>query len=94
MFTVIQPLVIYSKAKRQVRGVPDTVNMQVTKLGVDIETGNKLSHLTWHQIKGVLKKPGMLVLIVEGGHGFILTDATLGDDKEAFYKDVTSSIKG
>ncbi len=94
IFTIIQPMVVYAKATRQVSNIPDEVEMHVTKLGMDIETGNKMSHLTWKQIKGIVKKPGMLVIIAEGGHGFILTDATLGDEKDAFYKDVMSYIKG
>jgi hypothetical protein len=92
LFTFIQPLLVYLKAKKQVKKIPDPIELSFNNQGVHIHSEKEASHLEWKSIKGITKKPGMLILIASSRHGFILTDDVLGAQKDEFYHYVLSKI--
>ncbi len=92
LFTLIQPFLVYLKAKKQVQKIPDQIELSFNDQGVHINSEKEASHLEWKSIKGITKKPGMLILIASSRHGFILTDDVLGAQKDEFLKYVQSKI--
>ncbi len=93
LFTVIQPLLVYLRAKRQLSSVSSKIKLKIDDLGVLVETNNQRSQMKWKTIKGISKKPTLIILYTSAKHGFILTNKVLGNQREAFYKDVLSKIR-
>ncbi len=93
LFTVIQPVVVYMRAKRQVRTVPSDMEIGFDDKGIHVKTKDQSSDLKWNRIKGVSKKPSMIVIFSTTKHGFILTNKMLGKQKEEFYDYVNSKIQ-
>lgn len=93
LFTIIQPAVVYKRGKRQVATVPDDMEIGFDDQGIHVKTEKQSSDLKWNTIKGVSKKPSMILIFSTDKHGFLLTNKMLGKEKEAFYDYVVSKIK-
>ncbi|MGH4052011.1 MAG: YcxB family protein [Clostridium sp.] len=93
LFTVIQPAVIYRRAKRQVGTVARDMEMNFDDNGIHVKTENQSSNLKWNTIKGLSKKPSMIVIFSTTKHGFVLTNKVLGKQKKAFYDYAVSKIQ-
>lgn len=93
LFTVIQPAVVYIRAKKQIAAVPQDMEIGFDDHGVHVKTQNQTSDLKWKTIKGISKKPSMVVIFSTTKHGFVLTNKVLGKQKEAFYNYVLSKIQ-
>ena len=92
IFIVIQPLVVYYRAKRQLKGFPKDMAIGFDDKGLHVKSSNQVSDIKWRDIKGLVKKPGMLVLLAAGRQGFILTDKTLGNEKAALLLYIESKL--
>ncbi|AOT69496.1 YcxB family protein [Geosporobacter ferrireducens] len=93
LFTVIQPAIVYMRAKRQVATIPQDMEIGFDDNGIHVKAGNQNSDLKWNTIKGVSKKPTMIVIFSTTKHGFVLTNKVLGKQKEAFYDYIVSKIQ-
>ncbi len=93
LFTVVQPLLVYLRAKKQLSALPTKITLEIDDHGVHVETNNQKSNLKWKTIRGISKKPTLIILYTSAKHGFILTNKVLGSKKEAFYNDVMSKIR-
>lgn len=93
LFTLIQPVVIYLRAKKQVGTAPRVVDIEFNDKAIHVKSNNQTSTLKWQSIKGILKKPTMLVVLSTGQEGFILTNKVLGKQKVPFYNYVMSNIE-
>lgn len=94
LFTVIQPLIVYFRAKRQAETIKEDTELGFDDDGVYIKSGSQDSELTWDKIKKVSKKPTMIIIFSNTTHGFVLTNQVLGGEKSEFYKFITSKVKG
>lgn len=92
LFTVIQPTVIYMRAKRQIATVTQDIEIGFDDKGIHVKTKNHNSDLKWNKIKGISKKPTMIIIFSTTKHGFILTNKVLGKQKAAFYDYVVSKV--
>lgn len=93
LFTVIQPLVIYHRAKKQLSGLNRSMEIGFDDHGVHVRSDKEKSSIKWRNIKGVAKQPTLVIVYSSATHGFILTNKVLGKDKEAFYRYVISKLK-
>ena len=93
LFTVIQPIVIYGRAKKQLSGTPKDMEIGFDDYGVHVRTENEQSTIKWKKIKGIAKQPTMLIVYSSATRGFILTNQVLGKEREAFYRYVVSKLK-
>ncbi|WP_330583683.1 YcxB family protein [Geosporobacter ferrireducens] len=93
LFTVIQPAIVYMRAKIQVATIPQDMEIGFDDNGIHVKAGNQNSDLKWNTIKGVSKKPTMIVIFSTTKHGFVLTNKVLGKQKEAFYDYIVSKIQ-
>lgn len=92
LFTVIQPALLYARASAQAAQLPGEVALAIGAQGVHIRTGDKTSELAWPEVRGILRKPTMLVLFSSARHGFVLTNKITGDQKEEVYRYIKSRI--
>lgn len=93
LFTIIQPVAVYIRAKRQLSTVPQDMEIGFDDSGINVKTLNQNSDLKWSSVKGVTKKPSMIIIFTTNKHGFILSNKMLGKEKENFYDFVVSKIK-
>ena len=93
LFLVIQPLAVYQRAKKQMGMTKQNVVIGFDKKGVHVDVDGQTSDLKWHAIKGIAKKPSLVVVMTQDSRGYILTNQVLGDKKEQFYQDVLGMLK-
>lgn len=93
LFTLIQPIAVYLKAQKQVDKVPSEVELTIDDYGVHVKIENQTSDLKWKAIKGISKKPSMLVIMSTTTHGFILNNKTLGTQKDELHQFVLDKIR-
>ncbi len=84
LFTVIQPLVVLARARATLKGSFPELELRFADDGLTIKTGGKEEHRSWAQIRGVLKKPTIVIVYVSDGNGYILRNGVLGNSKSAF----------
>lgn len=93
LFTVIQPLIVYNRAKKQLESFPKDMVIAFDDYGIHIITSNKNVDLKWDSIKGIAKKHSMVIVFSTYKHGYIITNKMLGSDKEDFYKYIITKIE-
>ena len=94
LFTVIQPLMIYAKAKKQAAGIAQDTQVSIDDNGLYIRVGDDTSQLPWKSVKRISRKPAMIIIFSDTTHGFIFTNRVLGNEKEEFYRYASSKVEG
>ena len=94
LFTVIQPLMIYAKAKKQAAGITQDTQVSIDDSGLYIRVGDDTSQLPWKSVKRISRKPAMIIIFSDTTHGFIFTNRVLGNEKEEFYRYASSKVEG
>lgn len=92
LFTVIQPIGIYIRSKKQVATIPKDMEIGFDDYGIHVHTKSQSSDLKWNTIKRISKKPNMIIIFSTTTHGFVLTNRVLGEQKEKFYNYIVSKI--
>ena len=94
LFTVIQPLMIYAKAKKQAAGIAQDTQVSIDDNGLYIRVGDDTSQLPWKSVKRISRKPAMIIIFSDTTHRFIFTNRVLGNEKEEFYRYASSKVEG
>ena len=94
LFTVIQPLMIYAKAKKQAAGITQDTQVSIDDNGLYIRVGDDTSQLPWKSVKRISRKPAMIIIFSDTTHGFIFTNRVLGNEKEEFSRYASSKVEG
>ena len=93
LIPVIQPLGVYLKAKAQVSVIPQGTELVFAEDGIHVTLGSEQQHIRWTKVRGIRKEAGIIIVYTDVNHGYMLTNRVLGEDKEAFYRDVEAQIK-
>lgn len=93
LFTVIQPLLIYRRAEKQVSGMQEDMEIGFDELGVHVKSGKEKTTIRWKKMKGITKHPTMLIIYSSATRGYILNNKVLGKDRDALYSYVVSHLK-
>lgn len=93
LFPVMQPLLIYMRAIKQMESLPKDMVFEFNEAGLLVTAGDQKSHVSWNGIRGVIKQPGMTILAAEAGRGYMLTDEMLGAQKDTFLEFVEAMKK-
>ncbi|WP_313126947.1 YcxB family protein [Proteiniclasticum ruminis] len=92
IFTVVQPVLIYLRAKKQVEGLPEGMKIALDDKGIHVEKSGQRSILRWSKVQGIKRYPFLLIIFASGGQGYILSNDTLGKEKETLYSFVKSHL--
>ena len=84
LFTVIQPTLVYLRAKAQVAGIPKDMELCFDEKGLHVTVGEQKESITWKNIKSVVIERNMVVVRSDARHGYILTNRMLGEKKDEF----------
>lgn len=94
LFPILQPLAIYSRSVRQLEDLPGEMVMRFDDKGVCVECKGASATLPWKRIKNAYKRDGMVVVMSDDRHGYMLTDRVLGAKKDEFFEYLRSKING
>lgn len=92
LFTVIQPLVSYSRVRKQAAQITRDTKLGFADTGIHVRSGGQSTRIPWSAVKKVSRKPGMIVVFSDAAHGFILPDRVLQTEKDEFYQYVVSKM--
>ena len=84
LFTVIQPLGVYRRAKKVLKENTDTLQLTLNDHGIEIIVGDRKEFKNWNQIQGIVLKPTLVAIYTDKNHGYILTNRILKDSKKEF----------
>jgi hypothetical protein len=93
LFTVIQPLAIWFKAKRRLKGGMPEVELLFDRSGLTVTSEGKTVHKSWGQIKGVAVKTTLVVVYVDGGGAYILPNRVLKETRKDFLSFIKENKK-
>lgn len=86
LFVLVQPFVVWARARSQLAGNHPMIRLTFTDGGINIEADGKKQDKTWKNVRGIVKKPTIVVIYMEDGNGYILNNKTLGTTKKDFYE--------
>lgn len=92
IFPVFQPLLVYRRAKKQAKNLPKDVLLSFDDQGMHVSIGVQKEDIAWNAVRGITKKPTLLILYSSAQHGYVLSNKVLGEHKEEFYQYVRSKI--
>jgi hypothetical protein len=93
LFPVIQPLFVYLRAIRQAKNMPKEVHLSFDEQGMHVRIGVQKEDIDWNSIKGITKKPTLLIIFTSAHHGYVLNNKVLGKQRDDFYNYI-HSMKG
>ena len=85
MFMVIQPLIIWMRAGASLKGVFPELELSVSREGITIAADGQRQLKTWDKVKGIVKKPTLIVIYMSDGNGYILRNSVLKDTRGDLY---------
>ncbi len=91
---VFQPIFVWMRARSQANAMPRGVTLTFDDRGFKADWEGQQELVPWEKIKGAKHQGGMLVLYMEGGRGYLLTDHVLGKEKEKFCEFVYAHVCG
>ena len=94
LFPILQPLAIYSRSIKQFEDLPGEMVMRFDDKGVCVECKGERELLPWKRISNAYKQKGMVVVMSDDRHGYMLTDRVLGTKKDEFFEYLRSKING
>lgn len=92
LFTGIQPMLLYQKAKKQEAAAPKETHLSFTDSGLTVKVDQQSSHLAWKDLRGVAKKPSLLIVYSGKQHGFVLPNRVIGEDRAKLYEYLRTKI--
>ena len=90
LFTVIQPLSIYIRARKQAEMYKDELMLSFDDSGIRVKQNGRMEEKNWNQLLRIIVKPTMVVIYTDVEHGYILTGRVLKNTKKDFVKLVKS----
>ena len=93
LFTVIQPIVVYLRAKAQVAGIPKDMELFFDEKGLHVAVGERHESIPWKKIKGIVEERNMLIIRSDARHGYILTNRAMNGQREEFLRFVQLKIQ-
>lgn len=92
LFTIIQPLILYRRAVKLAKANPGEVELLFDDNGMHIRMGDQREDINWSGVRGITRKPTLLILYSSKQHGFVLSNRVLGPQREPFYAEVVARI--
>ena len=100
LFTIVTPLILYMKAKKQAAGNPmyqNETEYDLQEDGIHVVMGDQTGIIPWNQIFKIRHSRGMYILYTAKQSAFIYPDAALGEQKDEImnyiYQHVPASTK-
>ena len=93
LFPVIQPLAIYGRCVKQLEDADADVELTINDAGVCVTRGKEEERLPWSRIYNAVKRSDMIILMSDETQGYLLSNRTLGEQKEDFFRYVCYKLQ-
>lgn len=93
LFPVIQPLAIYGRSVKLLEDLPGTAELTINQGGISVACGGQKEFLGWNHVQNAVKRRDSIILMSDASHGYVLTNKTLGEQKEEFFEFLCSKIQ-
>jgi len=94
-FPIIQPILLYLKAKSIAENAPK-ISLIFHEDGIRIKSKNERADLTWDQMECVKRRPNMLILFLTKTNAFMLPNRVIGKERrgnQEFYHFISEKSK-
>lgn len=94
MFTVIQPLMLFQKARRQVKtpAMEQPMVLIFGEEGLHVEMGGQDIDFEWDQMGRMDKMPTQVILYMDRIHAYLIPNASLADREAEFVEMVRAHL--
>ena len=94
IFTVLQPMLLYGKVRRQAKtpAIAEPMYLTFKEEGLLVEQSGQEALFTWEQMGRMDKKPTMIVLYMDRVHAYLLPKKVLGERQEEFFEMVNAYL--
>lgn len=92
IFPVIQPLLVYFRAVKQSKTLTKEVDLSFDDDGMHVIMDGQKETILWNAVRGLNKKPTLLVIYSSAQHGYVLNNKVLGEQKEEIYNYICSKL--
>lgn len=93
LFPVIQPLAVLIMSVRQAGTIKVDTTLSISDRGFGIQVLDHRQLIQWKDFKAVIKRPGMLVMMPDEKHAYLIPDRVTRESKEALYQAVLERIR-
>lgn len=89
---MIQPFGVYLRCRKQVKMIPEDLELKFSDKDIYVTTGGKAETIPWKKVRYVMKERNMVIIVTNSGSGYMLTNTVLGEKREEFYQFASSCI--
>lgn len=95
IFPVWQPVLLYSKARKQARlpVMQNPMTLTFSEEGLKVEQNEQQVKFQWEQIGRMDAVPSMIVIYMDRVHAYLLPDSVTGEQKEPFCEMARTYLK-
>lgn len=93
LFTVIQPLVLYGRAKKQLTENNPEVEISFDNKGIHIESEGKAQSKKWNDVFYAIVKPTLIIIYTDNQHGYIISNRVTGSSRNELVKILKDNMK-
>ena len=96
LFTVIQPIMLYSKCKMQMKkneGINAPLHYTLSEEGIEIEQQEQTAEVKWYDVRKVVKAKGGQYIYMSPARAFIFPKKQCGQEYEEIASMVTAQVK-
>ena len=96
LFTVIQPIMLYSKCKMQMKkneGINAPLHYTLSEEGIGIEQKEQSAEVKWYDVRKVVKAKGGLYIYMSPARAFIFPRKQCGQEYEEIASVVAAQVK-
>lgn len=94
LFVVVQPVSVWLRSRASLGGVYPDLTLEFSKDGISVTKDGIQEKMTWDSIKGVVRKPTLLIVYTGEGNGYILRNDVLKKTKNDLYDLAGRMMKG
>lgn len=96
LFTIVQPLMLYSKAraqKKQNEDINDTLHYVLDDKGITVSQEEQVVNIKWYEIRRRVQTKSAIYLYMSPVRAFIFPQAQLGDKYESSCEYIASQME-
>ena len=83
-FPLIQPIIVYFTQRKVAKLLPKDLVLNFSEKGMKVKLGNQEEEIPWKKFDHIEIEPGMVIFFSDARHGYIVTNKTMGQKRDAF----------
>lgn len=88
LFPALQPLAVYLRSRRQAAAIREDTTLTIEDGGFGIRVRAHRQKILWKDFHGAMSRAGLIVLMPDEIHAYLLPDRVTGGDREKLVQDL------